>query len=98
VEYNIGKEIALLRHTNKEASNDDMTVEEEEGPLRVLNEKDFFDLMMYQRSGSSIWRKIVYFQSVVKCRCGIPETFIINFVSHLHSGEEAVDRVMEAGL
>ena len=50
-----GKEIALLRYTvnNQENDNLDETPEIEDGPLRVLSEKEFFDFM-YERSGSNI--------------------------------------------
>ncbi len=30
-----------MRHTHNDADNDDLTVTDEEGPLRVMNEKDF---------------------------------------------------------
>ena len=30
------------------------------GPIRFMNEADFFNLMMFERGGSSIWRNIVY--------------------------------------
>jgi hypothetical protein len=94
----VGKEIVLMRHTHNDADNDDLTVTDEEGPLRVMNEKDFFDLMMYQRSGSTIWRKIVYMQSVVKSRMGIGESYIINYVSHIRTDKQAVERLKSAGM
>jgi hypothetical protein len=57
----IGKECILLRYTaSDDAENFEMTVDDEEGPIRVMSDKEFFELMMYNRSGSEIWRKIVY--------------------------------------
>lgn len=71
------KEIGLLRYTvkNKENDNLDETPEIEEGPLRVLGEKEFFDLM-YERAGSAAWRNVVYIQTVVRCRTGIADEII----------------------
>lgn len=68
---NIGKEIALLRYTvnNKENENLDETPEAEDGPLRILSEKEFFDFM-YERAGSTTWRNVVYIQTIVKSRSG----------------------------
>ncbi|MEE4248906.1 MAG: hypothetical protein V2I33_26340 [Kangiellaceae bacterium] len=63
-----------------------------------MSEKDFFSLMMYSRSGSDIWKKIVYMQTVVKSRMGIGETFIINYVSHLRSDPDSVTKLKTAGL
>jgi hypothetical protein len=48
--HNVGKEMMLLRYTaTDDTDNFDMGVADEEGPLRVMNDKDFFDLMMYNR-------------------------------------------------
>ena len=73
-----GKEIALLRYTmnNKENDNLDDTPEVEDGPLRVLSEKEFFDFM-YERAGSVIWKNIVYIQTIVKCKSGIANIITI---------------------
>jgi hypothetical protein len=66
-----GKEIALMRYTagNKDNENLDDSPELEDGPLRVLSEKEFFDFM-YERAGSPKWKNIVYIQTVVKCKTG----------------------------
>jgi hypothetical protein len=75
-----GKEIALLRYTAKGKDNEnlDECPEIEDGPLRVLSEKEFFDFM-YERAGSPIWRNIVYIQTVVKCKTGFGEIITITY-------------------
>jgi len=60
-DYKYGTETVTMRHTYKDADNDDMTVEDEEGPLRVMLHKDFINLITNERRGSPIWKKIVYF-------------------------------------
>ncbi|OMJ92500.1 hypothetical protein SteCoe_4740 [Stentor coeruleus] len=75
-----GKEIALLRYTlnNKDNDSIDETPEYENGPLRVLSEKEFFDFM-YERAGSNLWKNIVYIQTVIKCKTGIGDVISINY-------------------
>ena len=75
-----GKEIGLLRYTvkNKENDNLDETPELEDGPLRVLSEKEFFEFM-YERAGSLIWKNVVYIQTVVKCKTGIANIITISY-------------------
>lgn len=55
VQETYGKEIALLRYTVKDKDNErlDDNPLDEEGPLRVLNEREFFNLM-YERLGSIV--------------------------------------------
>lgn len=79
--YNYGKEVALLRYMANSYENDNISrPEDEEGILRVMQENEFLDLM-YERAGSNIWKTISYIQTVVKCRGGIGETFVINLYS-----------------
>lgn len=75
-----GKEIAILRYTAKGKDNEnlDESPELEDGPLRVLSEKEFFDFM-YERAGSPIWRNIVYIQTVVKCKTGFGEIITVTY-------------------
>lgn len=82
VNESYGKEIALLRYTlnNKDNENLDETPELENGPLRVLSEKEFFDFM-YERVGSSLWKNIIYIQTVVKCRNGIGNILTVSYSS-----------------
>ena len=54
------KEIVILRHTVNDVYNQDLSPSDEAGPLRLMNESDFFNLMMFERGGSMIWRNIVY--------------------------------------
>jgi hypothetical protein len=79
--FNYGKEIALLRYMANSRENDNISrPEDEEGILRVMQENEFIDLM-YERAGSNVWKTISYMQTVVKCRGGIGETFVINLYS-----------------
>ena len=77
-----GKEIALLRYTaeNKDNENLDETPEVEDGPLRVLSEKEFFDFM-YERAGSPKWKNIVYIQTVVKCKTGFGNIINVHYTT-----------------
>lgn len=72
------KDIGLLRYTaqSKENDNLDETPEIEDGPVRVLSEKEFFDFM-YERVGSSIWKNVVYIQTVLKCKSGMPDIITV---------------------
>ncbi|CAG9333277.1 unnamed protein product [Blepharisma stoltei] len=75
-----GKEIALLRYTAKDRDNDhlDNNPLDEDGPLRVLNEREFFNLM-YERLGSAVWKKLVYIQTIIRCKGGLGDVIIIEY-------------------
>jgi hypothetical protein len=77
-----GKEMAVVRYYVKGKDNETPgSPKDEEGPLRVLMENEFFELM-FERSGSPIWRRMAYLQAVVKCRTGIGEVRLVNYKSH----------------
>jgi hypothetical protein len=75
VEY--GKETACMRFMTRGRDNDleDVFAEDENGALKILNENEFTGLM-WQRSGSNIWKTISYIQSTLKCKKGIGESFV----------------------
>ena len=78
----IGKEVVLLRYTKKGKNNSDLenNVEAELGNLRVMGEKEFFELI-YERPGSSVWKSIFYIQTVVKSKNGIGETHNVDYLA-----------------
>lgn len=78
IEY--GKETACLRFMSRHRDNDleDIYSDDEMGALKVMNENEFTGLM-WQRSGSTIWKTLSYVQSTLKCKKGIGESFIHTF-------------------
>lgn len=78
VEY--GKETACLRYMSRHRDNDleDVFNDDEMGALKVMNENEFTGLM-WQRSGSTIWKTICYIQSTLKCKKGIGESFVHSY-------------------
>lgn len=73
-----------------------MTVKDEEGPTRVMNQQDFYELA-YGRLKVP-WKNIVYIQTVVKIKHGIGESIMITYYSHLHTDTGAVEKLKEAGI
>lgn len=69
-----GKETVLVRYMNSSKENfPPFDPADEEGPLRVMLEQEFANLM-YERGGSIVWKTISYIQTVVKCKLGISQT------------------------
>mmetsp|Transcript_19291 Transcript_19291/g.35458 ORF Transcript_19291/g.35458 Transcript_19291/m.35458 type:complete len:494 (-) Transcript_19291:35-1516(-) len=77
-----GKEIAVIRNFTKGHDNEDLNLkpEDEEGPLRVTLESEFFE-MMFERGGSAFWRSLVYIQTVVRSKVGLNEAIFLTFDS-----------------
>lgn len=79
---NYGKEICVLRYTLNHKGNENKILDEapeyENGPLRILSEKEFFNFM-YERPGSNFWKNIVYIQTIVKCKTGIGNVITIHY-------------------
>ncbi|OMJ78751.1 hypothetical protein SteCoe_21362 [Stentor coeruleus] len=79
---NYGKEICILRYTLNHKGNENKILDEapeyENGPMRILSEKEFFDFM-YERPGSNVWKNIVYIQTIVKCKTGIGNIITIHY-------------------
>jgi hypothetical protein len=75
-----GKEIALVRYFAKGFDNEATVLrpQDEEGPVRVTMESEFFE-MMFERGGSSLWRSLVYVQTVLKSKVGLNEVMYVNY-------------------
>ena len=69
----------MIRYTAGDVNNEDLSPNEEIGPVRVMNKNDLFHLIMFERSGSGIWKKIVYMQAVVKSK--MSDTLAIPFIN-----------------
>lgn len=72
-----GKETVLVRYMSSSKENfPPFDPSDEEGPLRVMVEQEFANLM-YERGGSVVWKTISYIQTAVKCKLGISQTIEI---------------------
>jgi hypothetical protein len=92
-----GKEVALVRYYVKGKDNETAgSSKDEEGPLRVLMENEFFELM-FERMGSPIWRQIAYMQTVIKTRTGVGEVRLVNYYSHDTKDTSAIEELQRAG-
>ena len=88
------KEIVILRHTVNDVYNQDLSPSDEAGPLRLMNESDFFNLMMFERGGSMIWRNIVYMQLAIKTRKD--NTFNIQYMNQMESNSYQLQALKDA--
>lgn len=95
---NYGKEVALIRYLAQSQDNEGTFLSQacENGPLRVMQEVEFSELM-HERPGSSVWKKISYIQTVVKCKGGIGETHISRYYKHDDQDKKGVFEVQQAG-
>lgn len=77
-----GKEIALIRYFTTGHDNEEPCErpQDEEGPLRVTLESEFFE-MMFERGGSSLWKSLVYIQTVLRSRVGLNEAIFCTYNS-----------------
>ena len=93
-----GKEVALVRYMLREFDNELAFIPPvyEHGALRVMVENEFSDLMI-ERSGSQIWKRISYIQSVVKCKTGIGESYVFTYYSHDANDSNAIFELQRAG-
>jgi hypothetical protein len=93
-----GKEVALVRYMYRDFDNElpFIPASYEHGALRVMQDSEFSDLML-ERAGSSVWRRISYIQSVVKCKAGINETFVWTYYSHDANDQKAILELQQAG-
>mmetsp|Transcript_10364 Transcript_10364/g.10330 ORF Transcript_10364/g.10330 Transcript_10364/m.10330 type:complete len:398 (-) Transcript_10364:1323-2516(-) len=98
IDHRYGHEIVLVRYMLKDKENDisHIAAADEDGPLRVMFENEFVDLM-YERPGSPIWKTISYIQTVIKCKAGISEPFIVTYYSHEANDREAILALQKAG-
>ncbi|CAG9334758.1 unnamed protein product [Blepharisma stoltei] len=89
-----GKEIAVVRHMAKDKDNDqsEISPKDEEGPIRVMLEIDFMNLM-WERSGSNFWKTISYIQTVLKCGKGIGESFLYNFLVKNKEDSQIIEEI-----
>lgn len=93
-----GKETALVRYMLRECDNESAFIPAsyEGGALRVMQEAEFTDLML-ERAGSPIWKKISYIQTVVKCKVGISETYVMTYYSHDANDTQAILELQQIG-
>ena len=60
-----GKEVALMRYTVGDVEVvDGLRERDENGPLRVMHEIEFFEMLTYRSPGSSAWKCVLYLQSI----------------------------------
>lgn len=77
-----GKEIALIRYYSKGHDNETpiQHPQDEQGPVRIALESEFFE-MMFERGGSSLWKSLVYIQTVLKSKVGLNEVIMASYDS-----------------
>jgi hypothetical protein len=99
IDSGYSKDVALVKYMHRDYDNESDFIHPsfEEGALKVMTELEFADLMI-ERPGSSIWKKICYIQSVVKCRHGLGEGFILTYYSHDANDAEALLELQKAGM
>jgi hypothetical protein len=94
-----GKEIALIRYFTKGFDNEGINLrpQDEEGPVRVTLESEFFE-MMFERGGSSLWKSLVYIQTVLKSKVGLNEVMYATYdssVSYKLAPIESLDNLLK---
>ena len=89
--FEYGKETACMRFMTRGRDNDleDVYTEDENGALKIMNENEFMGLM-WQRSGSNIWKTISHIQSTLKCKKGIGESFVHTYSFKDHSPSDLI--------
>jgi hypothetical protein len=92
-----GRETALLKYMSRSKDNEmnDLKPKDEEGPLRVMMENEFIELM-FERGGSPIWKSIAYLQTVVKCKHGINEPILVTHYAHKVHDYSAIEELQKA--
>ncbi|OMJ82944.1 hypothetical protein SteCoe_16217 [Stentor coeruleus] len=95
---NYGKEVVLVRYLGKSQDNElaFLSPANENGALRVMQEIEFSELM-HERPGSSVWKRISYIQTVVKCKGGIGETHIMKYYKHDENDKKGIFDIQQAG-
>jgi len=93
------KDVAVVRLMNKGSDNDksEITPQDEEGSLRVMNENDITSLM-WERASSHFWKTICYMQTVLKVSKGIGESFVYDYVTKNKSEDLNYEELKEAAL
>jgi hypothetical protein len=94
-----GKEIALIRHFTKGFDNEgtNLRPHDEEGPVRITLESEFFE-MMFERGGSSLWKSLVYIQTVLKSKVGLNEVIYATYdssVPYKPSPIQSIDKLLK---
>lgn len=69
---------------------------DENGPLRVMQETEFFDMLTYDRPGTSTWKPVVYLQTVVKSKLGMGQIFEFEYTSEIESGIEEIQAIIDS--
>lgn len=92
-----GRETALLKYMSKNKDNEmnDLKAKDEDGPLRVMMENEFIELM-FERGGSPVWKTISYLQTVLKCKSGINEPILVTYYAHKAHDLSAIEELKQA--
>jgi hypothetical protein len=86
-----------MRYTSGvNTTNTDLSPADENGPLRIMTERQFTDLLTFTSPANDLWKRVVYIQTAIKSRMGLGYTYTVNYVSE--RTPEAVAKLRKAGL